>query len=732
MMDSGFDRRDFLKVMGWSGAAVALSGCGNTSIEDGKETVAPYVEAADYVIPGIGVYYNSSCAQCDAGCSINGRVREGRVLKLEGNPASAINNGRMCGLGQAGVQHHYNPDRVREPLLRNGDKGETITWDKAYELIAEKLSSVDGEEIAFVSGGVSGHLKVLLGNYLSSFGCKNHFVYEALAPGVVRAANKKSYGVEMPRYNIDKAKVVLSFGADFLGSWISPVHFSQQYAQFRKGTNGQRGTLIQVESKMTLTGANADRWVHLRPGTEGILALGIINALGTAKGDIAAAVAGYDRAFVSKETGVPPGQIDKIAALLKLRSPSLVLAGSAAEGYAHGSQNAEAINLLNYVLGNIGKTIEAAAAIPFPQMAPAKGNTAALKTLNDGLAAGKYKVLFNYAANPVFTAPGAMKFKGNMAKADFKVVFAHYFDETALQADLVLPLDSALEDWGTHVPEYMVEGAQINIQQPLMEKIHANTRGMGDILLALLKQRQADEYKNYEDYYAYLRAAMLQNKAALGGVDADDDTFWNETLMNGIVKLEGEATALSGKPNVAGLKLPTLMENDEEYPLHLIPSVNISLRDGRHSNQPWLQESPDPLTTIVWDSWVEIHPKKAAELHISEGDIVEITSKTGSIKTQAYLFPGIHPEAISIPIGQGHEALGRYAKGYGANPFEIMDAIFDEETGELAMHETRVKISKTGQKVIVVKDESAAGAKQIREKIAGRVSTDEVDLSKEV
>jgi len=409
-----------------------------------------------------------------------------------------------------------------------------------------------------------------------------------------------------------------------------------------------------------------------------------------------------------------------------------VLAGSAAEGYAHGSQNAAAINLLNHVLGNVGKTIEATAAVPFPQMSPAKGNTAALKPLNDGLAAGKYKVLFNYAANPVFTAPGALKFKDNLAKAGFKVVFAHYIDETALQADLVLPLDSALEDWGTQVPEYMADGAQINIQQPLMEKLHANTRGMGDILLDLIKQRRPEDYKNYADYYAYLRAAMLQNKAALGGGGMDDDTFWNETLSKGIVKLAGATAALSGKAGAAGLKLPAPAGEDEQYPLRLIPGINISLRDGRHTNQPWLQESPDPLTTIVWDSWVEIHPRKAAELHISEGDILEVTSKTGSIKAQAYLFPGIHPDAISIPLGQGHEALGRYARGYGVNPFQIMDAVFDKETGELAMHETRVKVSKTGQRVIVVKDESAAGAKQIRKKIAGRMSTDKVDLSKEV
>ncbi|MBI5625592.1 MAG: molybdopterin-dependent oxidoreductase [Nitrosomonadales bacterium] len=732
MIDSGLDRRDFLKVLGWGGAAVALSGCGNTSVEDGKETVVSYVEAADYVIPGIGVYYNSTCAQCDAGCSINGRVREGRVLKLEGNPASMINHGKICGLGQAGVQHHYNPDRVREPMLRKGDKVETITWDKAYALIAEKLNGVKGEEIAFVSGGVSGHLKVLLGNYLASIGCKDHFVYEALAPAVLRAANKKAYGVEMPRFNINKAKVVLSFGADFLGSWVSPVHFSQQYARFRKGVDGQRGVLIQVESKMTLTGANADRWVNVRPGTEGILALGIINELGMASGDIAAAVKGYDRVRVSKETGVPVGQIDKIAALLKLRSPSLVLAGSAVEGYAHGSQNAAAINLLNHVLGNVGKTIEASVSVPFPQMAPAKGNTAALKSLNDGLAAGKYKVLFSYAANPVFTAPGALKFRDNFAKAGFRVAFAHYLDETALQADLVLPLDSALEDWNTQVPEYMAEGAQINIQQPLMEKLHANTRGMGDILLALVKQRRAEEYKSFDDYYAYLRAAMLQNKGALGGSGTDDDTFWNDTLTKGIVRLAGSAGVLSGKASAAGLTLPAPSAADAQYPLHLIPGVSASLRDGRHTNQPWLQESPDPLTTIVWDSWVEIHPKKAAELGISEGDIVEVASKNVSIKAQAYLFPGIHPDAISVPLGRGHEALGRYAKGYGANPFQILDAVFDQETGELAMHETRVKVSKTGQRVVVVKDEGAAGGKQMGRKIAVSVSTDEVDLSKEV
>ena len=729
MIENGFNRRDFLKVLGWGGTAVALSGCGNTSIENGKETVVSYVEPADFSIPSIGVYYNSTCAQCDAGCNIEGRVREGRVLKLEGNPVSSINRGKMCGLGQAGVQAHYNPDRLREPLL----KGQPITWDNALGLIKEKTNAVKGEEIAFLSGGVSGHVKVLLNNYLDALGSKNHYAYEAVSPAVVRASNKKAYGVEMPRLHLDKAKVIVSFGADFLGAWVSPVHFSQQYAQFRKGNRPEgRGVLVQIESKMTLTGANADRWIPIRPGTEGILALGIINALGAGvPADAAAAAKDYPSDRVSKDTGVPAEQVIKLAELLKARSPSLVLAGAAAEGYSHGSQNAAAIALLNQVLGNVGRTVDAPANVPFSQITPTTGNRSALNALNDSMAQGKLKVLFSYGANPVYTAPAALKLQDNLKKVPFKVAFAHYLDETALEADLVLPLDSAMEDWNTVIPEYQPE-PHLSIQQPLMENLYPGTRGAGDILLALLKQRRADEYKAYEDFYSYLRSALLQNKVALGGTGAEDDAFWNATLGNALVKLPGSAGALPGKASAAGLAL-SAPAVDVAYPLRLIPSVSASMRDGRHANLSWLQESPDPLTTVVWDSWVEIHPGTAAKLGIVEGDIVEVTSKNGSVKSQAYLFPGLHPDAISMPLGYGHEAMGRYARGTGVNVFKMLDPVYDKETGELAMHETNVRISKIGKRVIVVKEEGPNGGSQLgRQKIAVKVSSDKVDLSKEV
>jgi molybdopterin-containing oxidoreductase family iron-sulfur binding subunit len=365
-------------------------------------------------------------------------------------------------------------------------------------------------------------------------------------------------------------------------------------------------------------------------------------------------------------------------------------------------------------------------------MAPAVGNRSALQALNESMAQDKVKVLFNYGANPVFTAPDSMNLKENLKKVPFKVAFAHYMDETAVEADLVLPLNSAMEDWATSMPEYIADGAQLSIQQPLMEKLYPSTLGAGDILLALLKHRRPEEYKGYEDFYSYLRSAMVANKGALGGANEDDDTFWDATLGRGVVKLAGTSVGVSNNASAKGLVLPAPSAEDGAYPLRLIPAVSANLRDGRSANEPWLQESPDPLTTIVWDSWVEMHPKTAAKLGVVEGDIVEVASKNGAIKAQVYVFNGIHPEVISVPLGYGHEAMGRYAKGVGANAFKILDPVFDKETGELAMYETRVKVSKAGRRVIIVKDEGPVGGNQMGRKVAVRMTSNKMNLSEEV
>lgn len=740
---SNINRRDFLKVLGWSSVAVAVAGCGKTSVESGVETVMSYSQPEDFLVPSIGVYYASTCTQCEANCGVTGRVREGRILKLEGNPESAINLGRLCGLGQAAVQHHYNPDRLKEPLLRQGGGLQPTTWENATALLAEKTGDLKGEQFAFLSGGLSGHLKVLVQNYVDSLGSKNLYFYEALTPAVNQSVSQKLYGTATPRFHLDKAQLIVSFGADFLDTWVSPVHFASQYTQFRKATiDKKRGTLVQIEPRMTLTGANADRWIPIIPGTEGVLALGLVNALlkggigvKSLPASVVSAVRAYDKERVNKEAGVSGEVFDKLVALLSERSPSLVLSGLSAEGHAHGAQNAAAIMLLNVVLGNVGKTIDAPTRLPFPQLAAEEGNSVALKKFNDSLAGDRFKVVFIYNANPVYTAPAFMKLRDNLKKSEFKVVFTHYLDETAQEADLVLPLDSALEDWGTHVAAYQPDSIELTMQQPLMEKLYpSGTRSLGDVMLDQLKHRRANEYKDFADYYAYLKSALTRNKGAFSGVSADDETFWNQALMHGVLKVKGQEQSISA--NVVNLDIAQPAPiGDDQYPFHLVPTVRSGFRDGRHANLPWLQETPDSLTTMVWDSWVEIHPKTAERMGIKEGDILEIASKNGSIKTQAYLFPGVQPDSVAIPLGQGHEAMGRYAKDVGVNPFKLLDPVFDKSTGELAMHATRVKVSRTGASVRVVKEEGwspiVVNTQQGR-KLVSTIAVDKANFSKEV
>ena len=406
------------------------------------------------------------------------------------------------------------------------------------------------------------------------------------------------------------------------------------------------------------------------------------------------------------ETGVRDEAFDRLVKLLQERSPSLVLSGPSAEGQAHGWSNAQAILALNWVLGNVGKTVLPAPALPFPQIAAEEGDTASLQTLAADLTAGKIDTLFIHGVNPVYSAPAFVNLRQALGKASFKVVFAQYMDETAHEADLLLPVDSALEDWGTHVPSYQGEEAELTLQQPLMERLYPDgTRSAGDLLVALLKQRQAKDYKGFADYYAYLRTALVSNRAAFaGGSTGDDDQFWTEALSGGVLRVKAPA-ATPAKAGAVQIDLPASVAAPVQFPFVLAPAVRANLRDGRHANLPWMQETADAMTTIVWDSWAEVHPATAKKLGISDGDILEIASASGALKVQAYIFPGLHPDVIGVPLGQGHERMGRYADGRGVNPFRVLDPVFDAKTGELARYATRVRVTRTGEHVNVVKDE---------------------------
>ena len=709
-MSNKVNRRDFLKIMGWGGVGATLAGCDMPSyvtLEQGKEKVMSYVVPEEYVIPGVGVYYASTCQQCPAGCGLHGRVREGRVLKLEGNPASAINSGKLCQMGQSGVQAHYNPDRITQPMMRKGGRLSPVSWDDALKMLDSKMgaaSDLQGDRVAWFTDTISGHQRVLLEAHLKSVGSDKHFVHEVINNQISQAVNRASLGEAQPHLRLDKAQMIFSIGDDFLGAGISPVHNTRMYTEFR---NAPRGVLVQAEPKMTLTGMNADLWVPVRPGTEGVLALGIANVLvvkhrksmAGLPASVQKLIRSYNVNSVARETGAPGNHIIKIASWLNERSPSLVISGAAAEGHEHGFDSAAAAMVLNIILGNVGKTIESSGSFPFPQLRPKAGSSKALLDFAKALEAQQLDVVFFKGANPVYHAPQALNLEAKLSKVGFKVALSQFQDETTMMADLVLPLYSAMEDWGTHVADYQPHQHVIGIQQPLMQPLYPETRGFGDVLLSLLKQRKAKGYDAYKDYYGYLRAAFSALPENLKN-GLDNNSFWAAALQAGVLKIETQRTALT--PKAVDFKLRTVTD-DHEYPLSLVPSARLGMWDGRHANIPWLQEAPDQISKVVWNSWAEIHPRTAQKLGVKTGDAIKISSKQGSIVTRVYVYKGVHQDVVAVPLGQGHDEYGRYAKGRGVNPLKILGVTVDQQTGELAHHGTRVKASRADAEGMMVK-----------------------------
>ncbi|MBC8268339.1 MAG: molybdopterin-dependent oxidoreductase [Rhodospirillaceae bacterium] len=703
-----FDRRDFLKVMGVSGVAATVAGCDMPSYitsEEGAEEVIPYLSPEEFVIPGVGVHYASTCLQCPATCGIRGRVREGRVLKLEGNPKSALNTGKLCQMGQAGLQTHYNPDRLTKPLVRKDGALAEATWEDALALIEEKTgpsSGLSGGRFAWLTGTISGHQSVLLKAHLESLGSSSHFVHEVINTRVWQAVCQDMLGQSMPRLRIDKAKMVLSFGADFLGTWMSPIHFSADYARFRSGED--RGMLVQAEPSMSLTGANADLWVALRPGTEGVMALGLANVLiNKERMDASALPAAalelinqYGVSRTTKMTGIAGDRLIRIARHLKERSPSLVLAGASAAGHVGGYQSVQAAMLLNILLGNIDQTIEASGDFALPQLASVSGGTSDLSRFADAAGAGKLDAVFFDGSNPLFAAPNHLGLTEKFDSIPFKVAFSQFMDETTAHADVVLPMASALEDWGTHVAAYQGGDHEIAFQQPLMEPIYPGTRSFGDMLLALNSMRNPGSYDGLEDYYGYLQSAVGSIPGVLKGEDdeAINVSAWNRILQDGRLQMPVDTRAFTSNLSMDDMDV---RDADPAFPYYLVPTPRGTLYDGRHANIPWLQESPDQISKVVWNSWAEIHPVTAAKLAVEEGDVITVTTPDGVLEVPVYIHKGIHVDVVAVPMGQGHEDYGRYARGRGVNPLKILQPGSDAKTGELALYGSRAALAATGR-----------------------------------
>src|SRR2546425_3608548 len=406
-MTDSIDRRRFLKVLGVTGAgAAAVSSCGIGP--EPTERLIPYLIQPEDQIPGTATYYATTCRECAAGCGVRVRVREGRAVKLEGNPDSPINRGRLCARGQAALQGLYNPDRIAHPLARNASgKFEEIDWDGALQRVAAQVREAQGKGIVFLTGAEQSSFGDLVDEWMKQVGGRR-MSYEAFGFEAVRAGNRMAFGAAtVPSYDFANAKYLLSFGADFLDTWLSPVEFQNGFSRahaFDAGRPKSMAKFVYVGPRLSLTGMNADEWIAARPGTEGMLALAMAHVimsqhlarLPADASRLVGLLGAHSPRAVAQVIGIDQETIVRLAREFARSGGGLAVAGGMATQGANGAETVAAVNILNYVVGAIGSLVKFGA-----DLAIGSTNTVAqLATLASGIAAGRGVPPFLARAEP--------------------------------------------------------------------------------------------------------------------------------------------------------------------------------------------------------------------------------------------------------------------------------------------------------------------------------------------
>jgi anaerobic selenocysteine-containing dehydrogenase len=741
-------RRGFLK---WSGLSalgtIAFAGCG---IPEEELLVQSPAQMPEDLVSGLEAWYATACASCGMGEGIIVRVIEGRAIKIEGNSDHPVNRGKTSVQCQAGLQSLYNPDRLTGPMRRVGVRGSgeftPISWDEALDELGGLLQAQSPNSVAMFTGPQRGTLGMVMSQFMNSYGGRL-MALESMEQTVLRTAMKQVFGQDrIPEFDIARAEYVLSFGADFLSTWLSPVHYSRAYGSFRRD-NSHRGTLVQIEPRMSVTAASADRWVYANPGMEGVLALSIAyelignhgdrintaaaNALTGASGSgVLEALGNFAPEVVSSSLGVSVEAIERLANELAGNQRSLVIGGGSAGAHTNGLFNLTAIYALNHLLGNVGQQggVLFNADSPLDDI-PGTPNVSSLSEWEGvvGELGNGVKLAMVYGANPVYGLPASIGFKEALGRVDALVSFSSFMDETTAMADLVLPDHVYLEAWGDDVPEPGPGYQTVTLQQPVVYPFHQEagrgTRSFGDVLLDVANRLGGNVAQGLP--WLTMKDALRDTARRLQGLERgsvqseDFEAFWNTVLQRGgwwDVDAKGPTKVGSLPKLPEQLESPEFSESAGEDTFYLIPFSSNALSDGRGANLPWLQASPDPLTTATWQTWVEINSKKAKMMGIEEGDELEISSSSGTIKALAYLHPIAHPGVVSIPTGQGHTDYGNFkvgddfnrslvGKDRGANVLDALSPLKDKETGALAWAATRVKINKTGNWVRLPKFE---------------------------
>ncbi|MBI4412463.1 MAG: TAT-variant-translocated molybdopterin oxidoreductase [Deltaproteobacteria bacterium] len=671
------ERRDFLKVMG-AGMLLATAACSRRPVEK----IIPYVNKPEEIVPGVASIYASTCFECAASCGLLVKTREGRPIKLEGNDRHPLNRGRLCARGQASILNLYDPDRLKNPVkidrrpvagaLENS-ANKALRWDETDQQIKNAIAEAknSGAKTVVLTGTItSPSTRRLIADFIAAVGPGSHIEYEAVVPEEVALGQTASYGQNVtPRYRFDKADVIVSFGADFLGTWLSPVEFANAFARGRQVEKGKMSQLVVCESALSLTGSNADEYLSVKPGDELIVALSLAHEIIVKKGlsflagraDVAQTLNGYDIDTVSRETGLEAAALRKVAsALWKSRGKGIVLGGAVKAANAVAMQTA--VNLLNSALENDGATIDYS-------IAPSNQAGSSQASLNDLIAEmnrGNVGVLLIHNINPLYSLPSSWGFAAALKKVKTVVTIADRLNETSAASDFVCPVSHYLEAWNDAAPQRGIH----SIAQPVINPLY-DTRSFQDMLI------QWGQLTFFAGWYDYLKAYWQDQIYSAHNVAVPFGAFWEETLKKGVfeaIDRMEKRDRLAPPRDLAptALSMLTHRKNPGNFGLTLYPSV--SLFDGRSANSAWLQELPDPLSKITWDNYVSMAPATAKELSLNEGDVVWLKGSRFEVKLPVHIQPKMHSKSLMAAIGYGRKNAGSVGNNVGISLAEAQSA----------------------------------------------------------
>jgi anaerobic selenocysteine-containing dehydrogenase len=712
-MSDKISRRDFLRLAGVGAATTAvLTGCGPASRYVVRR---PYTEMPEFNQTGISTYYATTCRDCAAGCGLILRTREGRAIKAEGNPNHPVNRGKICPRGLTAVQGLYNPDRIQNPrryASRGSEQFEELQWEQAINVVSEALA--DGGGTAFLMGMAPDHLFDLVSELAEATGGPEPVRYGALSMFESRAtlieATEAVYGeARLPYFDIAEADVVFTFGANFLDTWVSPVSYARAYGHMRRGRQGRRGYMVSFEPRQSLTSGNADEWIAVAPGMEGMVAQAI-GALVAQHNGVSALPAfnGVNASQIAEATGVPLETLQRLAGMFATAGRAVAIPGGAALANANGLATAQTVLTLNTLTANGGQpTVYLTEGLDDEE--PANGSLDEVRRLISRMNNGQVQTLFIHGINPVFEFPPMLGFSSAMQNVPTIISFASFPDETALASDYVLPDHTNLESWGYQTNLAGSDRRAVSAAQPVVTPMY-NTRATADVLIEAARGAGTSGF-NYNDEVDFIQQRLEvlvgENNGNFNG--GDPLTFWSRWLQHGGWWPQEAGLEAGNGGNGTGqtirFQTPQPLEEGERFHLVVYPT---HLGDGSGANRPWLQETPNPNTTVTWNSWIEINPETAYRLGIHNDDIIRVRSQAGELDAVAYLYPAIRPDVVAIPFGQGHTALGRYAEGRGANPARLL-AVSVNEAGDLAYGETTVTLEVTGRRRPLGRIESETG-----------------------